>query len=115
MKTKLMVLLLLVASSVFAGPRVVVGIGVGGVGFGYAAPAPVVVYATPCPGPGYSWVGGYWYGAGPNRYWHAGYWAASRAFYGGAGYYHGGRGYYPRYDYRVHGGYGSHYGGIWHR
>ena len=66
MKTKLMVLLLLAGSSVFAAPRVFVGIGVG-------APAPVVAYAPPCPGPGYAWVGGYW---GPGHYWHPGYWRA---------------------------------------
>ncbi len=66
MKTKLMVLLLLAGSSVFAAPRVFVGIGVG-------APAPVAAYAPPCPGPGYAWVGGYW---GPGHYWHPGYWRA---------------------------------------
>src|ERR1035437_7822888 len=55
MKTKLLAVLLLAGSSLFAAPRVVVGIGVGG----YVGPAPVVAYAPPAPGPGYAWVGGY--------------------------------------------------------
>jgi hypothetical protein len=44
------------------------------------APAPVVVapppaaYVPPAPGFGFTWAGGYWYGAGPHRVWHAGYW-----------------------------------------
>jgi len=72
MKTKLLAFLLLAGSSLFAAPRVVVGIGVGG----YVGPAPVVVaYAPPCPGPGYFWVAGYWYPAGARYAWHAGYWA----------------------------------------
>src|ERR1039458_1132822 len=53
MKTKLLAVLLLAGSSLFAAPRVVVGIGVGG----YVGPAPVVAYAPPAPGPGYAWVG----------------------------------------------------------
>jgi hypothetical protein len=68
MKTKLLALLLLAGSSVFAGPRVVVraGIPVGGYGYGYGygyvAPAPVYRYPAPVyvhPGPRY-YGRGYW-------------------------------------------------------
>lgn len=78
MKTKLLVLLLMAGSSLFAGSHVFFGIGVGGYGYGYYAPPPpqpVVVYARPaCPGPGYVWVDGYSYPSGPRYYWRAGYW-----------------------------------------
>ena len=79
MKTKLLAILLLAGSSLFAGPRVFFGIGVGG-GYGYYAapppPAPVVSYAAPAyPGPGYGGVGGYYYPQGPRWNWRAGYWA----------------------------------------
>jgi len=64
MKTKLLALLLLAGScSLFAGPRVFVGVGFGG-GYVVAPPPPPVVtyYAPPpAPGPGYSWVAGYYY------------------------------------------------------
>jgi len=79
MKTKLLVLLLLAGSSVFAGTRFFVGVGVGGGYYpGYYAappPAPVVAYAPPAPGPGYAWVGGYYYPVGPRYVWRGGYWA----------------------------------------
>ena len=75
MKTKLLVVMLLAGSSLFAETHFSIGIGVGG--YGYAAP-PVVAYAPPCPGPGYSWVDGYWYGPAPRRIWRSGYWAAPR-------------------------------------
>ena len=110
MKTKLLVGLLLAGSSLFAAPRVSIGIGIGG--YGYVPPPVVVyappypVYAPPYPGYGYSWVDGYWYQVGPRRLWRAGYWAppvygrayVGRGYYGG-GYY--GRGYRvsPRYGY----------------
>lgn len=81
MKTKLLAVLLLAGTSLFAAPRVTVGIGVGG----YVAPAPVVAYApppapaasyaVPAPGPGYTWVGGYWYPSGARWAWRAGYWS----------------------------------------
>ena len=117
MKTKLFTLLLLVgsASAIVAGPRVVVGVGVGyGYGYGYRgylAPAPVyyapmpaprvAAYVPPCPGPGYTFVGGYWYPAGPSYAWRTGYW--TRPAYVGA------RWVAPRY-------YGhSYYGGYWRR
>jgi hypothetical protein len=73
MKTRLLVLLLLAGSAMFAATHVVVGIGIGGHGY-YGPRAAVVAYAPPCPGPGYVWVPGYWYGAGPRSLWHAGYW-----------------------------------------
>jgi hypothetical protein len=83
MKTKLLAVFLLAASSMFARTHFFFGFGVGG---GYYAPAPVVTYYAPppapvvyarpyCPGPGYVWVEGYWYPAGPRYVWHAGYWA----------------------------------------
>ena len=103
MKTKLLALLLLAGSTVFAAPRVFVGVGVG-VGPAYVAtppPAPVVEYAPTYYRPGYSWVGGYYYPAGPRWAWHAGYW-------GRPPYAHS---YWvaPRY-------YGHHYyGGYWRR
>src|SRR5262249_10710182 len=106
---KLMVLMLLAGSSMFAATRVFVGFGFGGY-----APAPVAVYAPPpapvysygyavphCPGPDYGWVNGYWYPSGPRYAWRAGYWARRpypRAYWVG-----------PRY-YR-----GSYYHGYWRR
>jgi hypothetical protein len=106
MKGKLLALFLLAGSTMFAGPHFGIGIG-----FGYVAPPPVAVYAPPpapvygyvppSPGYGYTWVGGYWYPAGPRWAWHAGYWA--RPTYA--------RSYWvaPRY-------YGGHYyGGYWRR
>src|SRR5258705_8424981 len=92
MRTKFLVGMLLAASSVFAAPRVSIGIGLGGYGYVpppvvYAQPyppysAPYPVYAAPYPG--YGWVDGYWYYAGPRRLWHAGYWAPryGRSYYG---------------------------------
>jgi WXXGXW repeat (2 copies) len=88
MKTKLLVILLLAGGSLFAAPRVFVGIGVGG----YGGPAPIVAYAPPpaplvtyAPSyvrPGYAWVEGYWYPRGPRYFWRPGYWA--RRPYAGA-------------------------------
>jgi len=73
MKTKLLIGVLLAAGSLFAGPRVFVGVGVGG--YGYYPPAPVVAYAPPCPGPGFYWTPGSWYWSGPRHLWRNGYWA----------------------------------------
>jgi len=77
MKTKLLALMFLAASSMFAGPRFFFGVGVGSAYGYYAAPPPppLVAYAPPAPGPGYTFVNGYWYPAGPRYAWHAGYWA----------------------------------------
>jgi hypothetical protein len=102
-KSKLLAVALLAGSSLFAGPRVVVGFGVGvGYPYGYYAPAPppvpVVPYVAPYPGLGYTWVGGYWYPAGGRYLWHAGYWAHP-PFYGA-------RWVAPRYyGHRYYGGY----------
>jgi hypothetical protein len=72
MKTKLIVLAVVAAGSMFAGPRFSVGIGVGGYAPRYYQPAPAyVVEQPPCPGPGYSWVAGYYGG----NSWTPGYWA----------------------------------------
>ena len=76
MKSKLIATLLLAGSSLFAGSRIAVGVGIGvgpayGPGYGYVAP-------PPAPGPGYTFVNGYWVGAGPRRVWRPGYWAAPR-------------------------------------
>ena len=83
MKTKLLAVLLLAGSSMFAAPRFYFGVGVGaGPYFGhryYAAPPPVVRYHAVVrpvyPGPGYSWIDGYYYPVGPRYEWRAGYWA----------------------------------------
>ncbi len=106
MKYKLMALLLLAGSSMFAATWFSVGVGFGG--HGYYAPAPVAVYgpppapyaayAPPVPGPGYTWVAGYWYPVGPRWHWRAGYWVRppyARAYWVGPRY-HGHR-YYPGY------------------
>ena len=69
MKTKLMALVLLAAGSVFAAPRIAVGVEFGSVRSGYA-------YVPPCPGPGYEWIDGYYDYSGGARFWHAGYWRA---------------------------------------
>jgi hypothetical protein len=81
MKTKRIAMLLagglLAGSSLFAGPRVFVGLNFGApvvpVGPAYVAPAPVA-YAAP--GPGYVWVGGGYTFVGGRRIWNAGYWRA---------------------------------------
>lgn len=88
MKTKLLLILLLAGTSMFAGTHVAIGVGIGG-GY-YAAP--------PAPGPGYSWVGGYYYPVGPRYSWHTGYWARppyARAYWVGPRYY--GHRYYRGY------------------
>src|ERR1043165_7396281 len=73
MKTKLLGLMLLAGSAMFAAPRVSVAIGFGGGGY---YPPPAYAYAPPCPGPGYTWVEGAWYFEGPRRLWRNGYWPA---------------------------------------
>ena len=77
MKTRLLVLLLIVGSTMFAATRIVVGVGLGVGGHGYyAAPrAAVVAYVPPSPGPGYYWVPGFRYRVGPRFMWRDGYWA----------------------------------------
>ena len=85
MKKKLLGLLLLAGSSMFAATHFSIGVGIGTPGS--YAPAPVAALRPPCPGPGYSWVDAY---RGPNGAWVAGYWRAPN------------RGHYvaPRYDRR---------------
>jgi hypothetical protein len=96
MRAKLIAGFLLAGSCLFAAPRIAIGIGVGAPvpAYGYYAPAPAYVVPAyvppprvyvrpPAPGPGYSWVAGYWYGAGPRRVWRPGYWAAPRVIYFG--------------------------------
>ena len=85
MKTKLLALVFLAGSSLFA-QRISVGIGIGG-GYPVYAPAPVYAYNPPpayygggyyapqVVRPGYTWVSGYWYPRGPRYVWRAGYWA----------------------------------------
>lgn len=119
MKTRLLAVLLLASASVFAAPRVFIGVGVGVGGYRpvyhyrayvpapvvtYAAPVPMApayygpeyygpaYYAPPMPGPGYVWIGG-WGGR-------AGYW--SRPGFRGA-----------RVAPRYYGG--RYYGGHWRR
>jgi hypothetical protein len=75
MKTKwnLLAVALIAGGTMFAQPRVAIGIGVGGYGPGaYPPPAYAQQYVSPCPGPGYAWVDGYW---GPQG-WRAGFWRA---------------------------------------
>ena len=79
MKTRLLLILLLAGTSMFAGTRVFVGFGVGG-GGGYvyaATPPPPPAYYAPVPvaRPGFTWVSGYYYPVGPRWHWRAGYWA----------------------------------------
>lgn len=62
---KAIAVMMLVAGSLAAAPRITVG-------FGFGAPAPVAVVRPACPGPGYTWVDGYY---GANGAWIAGYWA----------------------------------------
>src|ERR1035438_83595 len=57
MKTTLGVLAaaLIAAGTMFAQPRVAIGIGAGGYGPGYYPPPAYTQYMPPCPGPGYAW------------------------------------------------------------
>jgi WXXGXW repeat (2 copies) len=101
MKAKLLALLLLAGSSMFAGTRVFFGVGFGGLAYGYYAPPPPppsVAYVASAPGPGYVWINGFYYPAGPRWVWRPGYWA-SRPYTGArwvAPRYYGQR-YYPGY------------------
>lgn len=65
MKKAMLATMLLAAGSLFAAPRVAVGINIG-------VPAPVALVRPVCPGPGYTWVDGY---QGPTGVWVGGYWA----------------------------------------
>ncbi len=61
MKSKLLAGLVLAGGSLFAGPRIAVGVGFGTPAPVYTAPAYVApAYVPPCPGPDYVFVDGYW-------------------------------------------------------
>ena len=93
MKTKLLAVLLLAGSSMFARTHVSIGIGVGGYYpaypvYQYAPPPPPPVYYAPAPvyaAPASVWISGYYYPVGPRRVWRPGYWA--RPPYAGARWY----------------------------
>jgi hypothetical protein len=63
MKNKLRILAvaLVAGGTMFAQPRISVGIGVGGYGPGYYPPSAYSQYVPPCPGPDYVWSDGYWH------------------------------------------------------
>lgn len=108
MKSKLIAILLLTGSSMFAGTRFYFGVGFGAPVY---APPPVVTYYAPppapvavvprAPGPGYTWVAGYWYPVRGRYVWHGAYW--HRPPFAGA------RWVAPRYH--AH----RYYGGYWRR
>jgi hypothetical protein len=99
MKTKVLGLLLLAGTSLFARTHVSIGIGIGGFyPYGYYAPPPVYyapppVYYAPAPAyyapapvyPAYGsvWISGYYYPYGGRRVWRPGYWGR-RPFAGAA-------------------------------
>ena len=106
MKSKLLILMLLAGSSMFAATRFSFGIGIGapvyGPRYGYVAAPPPIAPAyygvrPLAPGPGYTWVNGYYYPVGSRYSWRAGYWSrpafAGARWYGpryyGGRYYHG--------------------------
>jgi hypothetical protein len=105
MKTKMLLLLLLAGTSLFAGPRFSIGVGIGApYGYGYYAPPPpppVYAYAPAYVRPGYTWVPGYYYPVGPRYSWRAGYWTRPP--------YYGARWVAPRYYGRTY------YRGYWRR
>src|SRR5579872_3152517 len=70
MTKKLIGVMLLAGSALFAAPHFSIGIGVGAPAY-YPPPA-VAAVQPPCPGPGYTWVDGYYAQGGG---WVAGYWA----------------------------------------
>jgi hypothetical protein len=82
MKSKLLAMLLMAGSTMFAGVRFGVGIGIG-------VPAPVVVAPVipPCPGPGYIWSGGIW--VAPRGFYEGPRYYGRPGFYGGHPVYHG--------------------------
>jgi hypothetical protein len=85
MKTKLLAMLLMAGSTMFAGVRFGVGFGIG-----VPVPAPVVVAPVipPCPGPGYVWTNGVW--VAPRPYYYGPRYYARPAF---RGYAYGPRGF----------------------
>lgn len=65
MKKTMLAMMLLAGGSLFAAPRIAVGVNIG-VG------APVAMARPACPGPGYVWIDGYY---APNGGFVAGYWS----------------------------------------
>ena len=102
MKTtsRLLVLALLAAGTMFAQVRFSIGIG-GGDGLGYYPPPPVYrEYVPVAPGPGYTWIAGYWAPGYTRNVWVGGYWRAPiRGYYAAP--------YAPRY-YNTYRGYDRH-------
>jgi hypothetical protein len=76
MKTKLRLLaaVVIAGGTMFAQPRVSIGIGVNVYAPGYYPPPAYGQYMPPCPGPGYAWVNGYWVPQGGRNVWINGYW-----------------------------------------
>jgi hypothetical protein len=88
MKTKLLAMMLLAGSSIFAPTmfaqtRFSIGLGFGtqGAGFNQAPPA-YAANIPPCPGPGYTWVDGYWTNDYGREVWVNGFWNAPPVFTG---------------------------------
>lgn len=84
MKTKLLAIGFLAASSMFAQTRFSFSIGIGGPSRGYysAAPAPYIASRPPCPGPDYFWTDGYWAQDRDRQAWVDGFWARRTTDYG---------------------------------
>ncbi len=106
MKIRLLALMLLAGTSMFAATHFYFGVGIGPryypapapIAAYYPPPAPVVGYVPPAPGYGYTWVSGSYYPVGPRWVWRPGYWARppyARAYWVGPRYY--GHRYYPGY------------------
>jgi hypothetical protein len=75
-KLKLLAVALIAGGTMFAQPRVSIGVGVGGYGPGYYPPPAYAQAVPPCPGPGYAWVDGYWAPQGGRNVWINGFWRA---------------------------------------
>ena len=83
MKTKMLAMMLLAGSSMFAQTRLSVGLGFGTQGAGYyQAPPAYAANIPPCPGPGYTWVDGYWTNDYGREVWVPGFWNAPPVFTG---------------------------------
>jgi len=75
MRTKLLGLLLLAGSSLFAESHWSISVGVGTPYYYAPPPPPVVTYAPTSPGAGYAWVPGYYYPGRAHYVWRPGYWS----------------------------------------
>ena len=80
LRAKVLAVALVAGGTMFAQPRLSVGIGVGGYGPGAYTPPAYAQYQPPCPGPGYAWVDGYWAFQGRQRVWTNGFWRAPERF-----------------------------------